>query len=161
MRSPPGQASTSCSLPPPAVVGPVASFPESRPIPINGSSCSYYPQKFLLLTAAGLFVHPRSHERTNKRVGARLSRSDENESSVSKGFPRRCDWLRFTDIAKGASQRHSRALFLRNVACRRSQKSLIFSQAASIALLLFPRAPSRQRTHWSGESPNFFTYANT
>jgi hypothetical protein len=55
-------------------------------------------------------------------------RSDENPLlwSASKGFPRRCDWYRFTDIAKGASQRHSRPVFLRNVACCRSQQGLIF-----------------------------------
>lgn len=114
-----------------------------------------------------------STEPTNERVsnpklsGAQvIERSDENPPppsfwSVSKGFPRRCDWLRFTDMAKGAkSATFQGSFFFATWPCCRSQKSLIFPKQRSIALLLFPHTPSQQRSHWPGESPKVFTYAN-
>lgn len=65
--------------------------------------------------------------------------------------------------AKGASQRPTRPLFLRNVPCSRSQKKLdfSFSQAAFNLLLLFPHSFSTAQSLARGTIYcKLFTYAN-
>ena len=96
------------------------------------------PQKFFfsfLLARFVSFIHGGAALRINDKTTQRRVVARIPFWSVSNGFPRRCDWLRITDMAKGATEVSDipGMFFFATWPAAEAKKSLIFSQAASIA----------------------------